>query len=133
MKVTREQSWESWRDELATRFTETHKTVDDVRAFPAGTPKAATLAPSQEQAYAHLEQVLRRFAYWRLGKPDTGLLRGGRRVVGIEVKSGNTQRHTSGISTFRANYAVDDCFVVGGGGVPLDEFLSEPAEYWLGR
>ena len=54
---------------------ETHKTLDDVRAFLAGTPKAATLAPSQEQAYGHLEAVLRRFAYWRLGKPDKGLLR----------------------------------------------------------
>lgn len=53
----------------------THKTLDDVRAFLAGTSKAATLTPSQEQAYGHLEGVLRRFAYWRLGKPDKGLLR----------------------------------------------------------
>lgn len=54
---------------------ETHKTLDDMRAFLAGTPKGATLAPSQEQAYAHLERVLRRFAYWRLSKPDKGSLR----------------------------------------------------------
>ena len=54
---------------------ETHKTLDDVREFLAGTAQAATLAPSQKQAYAHLERVLRRFGYWRLGKPDKGLLR----------------------------------------------------------
>ena len=54
---------------------ETHKTLDDVRAFLEGNPEGSTLAPSQEQAYSHLERVLRRFAYWRLGKPAKGLLR----------------------------------------------------------
>ena len=54
---------------------ETHKTLGDVRAFLEGNPEGSTLAPSQEQAYSHLERVLRRFAYWRLGKPAKGLLR----------------------------------------------------------
>ena len=46
-----------------------------MRAFLAGTPNGATLTPSREQTYSHLERVLRRFAYWRLSKPDKGLLR----------------------------------------------------------
>ena len=72
--------------------------------------------------------------YWRDGNAEMDfVLRGGRRVVGIEVKSGGTLRHARGMDAFRAKYAVDDCFVVGGGGVPLDEFLSEPAEHWLRR
>ena len=59
--------------------------------------------------------------------------RGGPRIVGIEVKSGATLRYSRGMDAFRAKHSVDTCLVVGGGGVPLDEFLSEPAEHWLRR
>ena len=72
--------------------------------------------------------------YWRDGNAEVDfVLRGGPRVVGIEVKSGGTLRHARGMDEFRAKNAVDHCLVVGGGGVPLDEFLSEPAEHWLRR
>ena len=54
---------------------ETHTSLDDVRRFLAGNPEGTALVPQRKQAYAHLERVLRRFAYWRLNKPDKGLLR----------------------------------------------------------
>jgi len=54
---------------------ETHKTLDDVRRFLAGNPAGTALVPQRQQAYTHLERVLRRFSYWRLNKPDKGLLR----------------------------------------------------------
>ncbi|MYC67622.1 MAG: ATP-binding protein [Acidobacteriia bacterium] len=70
--------------------------------------------------------------YWREGNTEVDfVLRGGPRIVGIEVKSGGTLRHARGMDTFRAKHSVDHCLVVGGGGVSLDEFLSEPAEHWL--
>ncbi len=70
--------------------------------------------------------------YWRDGNDEVDfVLKGGPRVVGIEVKSGGTLRQTRGTEKFQAKTAVDRCFVVGGGGVPLDEFLSAPAEHWL--
>ena len=72
--------------------------------------------------------------YWREGHNEVDfVLRGGPRIVGIEVKSGGTLRRTRGTDAFRAKHSVDHCLVVGGGGVPLDEFLSEPAEHWLRR
>ena len=72
--------------------------------------------------------------YWRDGNAEVDfVLRGGPRVVGIEVKTGGTLRRTGGTRKFRAKNAVDHCLVVGGGGVPLDEFLSQPAEHWLKR
>ena len=42
---------------------ETHKMLDELRECLAGSPKGTTLAPSQKQAYCHLERVLRRSAY----------------------------------------------------------------------
>ena len=70
--------------------------------------------------------------YWRDGNAEMDfVLKGGPRVVGIEVKSGGSPKHAQGMDKFREKYAVDHCLVVGGGGVPLDEFLSEPAEHWL--
>ncbi|MCY4188656.1 MAG: ATP-binding protein [Bryobacterales bacterium] len=70
--------------------------------------------------------------YWRDGNAEVDfVLRGGQRLVGIEVKSGGTLTYTRGMHGFRNRHAVDNCIIAGGGGVPLDEFLSEPAEYWL--
>ncbi len=54
---------------------EAHSSLDDVRAFLAGNPEGTALVPERKQAYAHIGRVLRRFSYWRLGKPDKGLLR----------------------------------------------------------
>ena len=42
---------------------ETHKTLDELRVYLAGSAKGTTLAPSQKHAYCHLERVLRRSAY----------------------------------------------------------------------
>ncbi|MDE0629201.1 MAG: DUF4143 domain-containing protein [Bryobacterales bacterium] len=70
--------------------------------------------------------------YWRDGNAEVDyVLRGGPRVVGIEVKSGGKSRYARGARQFRAKHAVNHCLVVGGGGVPLDEFLNQPAEHWL--
>ena len=70
--------------------------------------------------------------YWRDGNAEVDfVLRGGPHVVGIEVKSGGRLTRTQGMKEFQAKTSVDRCFIVGGGGVPLDEFLSLPAEHWL--
>ena len=54
---------------------DTHLSLDAVRQFLDGTPPESALVPERKQAYAHIERVLRRFAYWKLAKPDKGLLR----------------------------------------------------------
>ena len=70
--------------------------------------------------------------YWRKGNDEVDfVLQGGPRTVAIEVKSGGKARQTRGIRAFQERYAVDQHIVVGGGGIPPDEFLSEPAEHWL--
>lgn len=70
--------------------------------------------------------------YWRNRNAEVDfVLRGGPRVVGIEVKSGTKLRHWREVDAFRKRNDVDACHVVGAGGLPLDEFLSAPADHWL--
>lgn len=54
-----------------------------------------------------------------------------RRLVSIEVKS--TQRHdsSSGLAAFEKCYAPDRIMQVGEQGIPLEEFLIQPAAYWF--
>ncbi len=59
------------------------------------------------------------------------VLSGGPNVVGIEVKSGKRGRSRRGITAFRKRCGVDNCLVVGPGGVPLDEFFRQPADHWV--
>lgn len=70
--------------------------------------------------------------YWRDGADEVDfVLERGRRLVAIEVKSGQTPGPVSGLNAFAE--AFGDCrkLLVGTGGIPLVEFLSYPAEHWL--
>ena len=70
--------------------------------------------------------------YWRNRNAEVDfVLRGGPRVVGIEVKGGTKLRHWRAVDAFRKRNDVDACHVVGARGLPLDEFLSAPADHWL--
>jgi predicted AAA+ superfamily ATPase len=70
--------------------------------------------------------------YWldRNHEVDFVLSRGDT-VVAIEVKS-SARRHTlPGTEAFCRRFPVKHKLLVGGQGVPLEEFLSTPAEHWL--
>ena len=54
----------------------------------------------------------------------------GPNLVGIEVKSGPRLGRLSGLAEFRKRFPGARTLVVGDRGVPLDEFLSQPARYW---
>ncbi len=53
---------------------EAHASLADVRGFVAGNHDGSVQMPERKQAYAHIGQIPRRFSYWRLGRPDKGLL-----------------------------------------------------------
>ena len=70
--------------------------------------------------------------YWRNKQHEVDfVLRRGRRTVAIEVKSGPQRRSASGMAEFERQYHPINSFVVGADGIPLNEFLSEPAGYWF--
>ena len=73
-----------------------------------------------------------RLYYWREGDLEVDFVcKRGPQLLGIEVKSGSFRRSRSGLDAFRRNFAGSRTLTVGEGGVPLVEFLSEPAEFWL--
>ncbi len=70
--------------------------------------------------------------YWRDRHFEVDfVLRRGPHTVGIEVKSGPSPRIPSGLAEFEKRFSPRSAFVVGPSGVPLDEFLSVPADHWI--
>jgi predicted AAA+ superfamily ATPase len=70
--------------------------------------------------------------YWRdRGKEVDYVIRSGRSVVALEVKSGAQRAAPSGLAEFAKAFHPDRTLLVGTGGIPLANFLSEPAESWL--
>lgn len=70
--------------------------------------------------------------YWRRnGHKVDFVLEFGRKLVAFEVKSGAQKSSTSGLKEFRKRFNPLRCEVVGGKGIPLEEFLLTPAENWF--
>ena len=59
------------------------------------------------------------------------VLRTGANIVAIEVKSGRKREHLAGMEVFSRAFRVKRQLLIGTGGIPVDEFLSDPMETWL--
>lgn len=59
------------------------------------------------------------------------VLHRGRRLLAIEVKSGLRSGPLSGLNAFTSRFRDARTLLVGAEGVPVGEFLSQPAGYWL--
>lgn len=72
--------------------------------------------------------------YWRERNREVDLVvRAGRRVVAIEVKSGRRRDTQPGLAAFTAAFEATRNLLVGGDGIPVEEFLLEPAGHWVGK
>jgi hypothetical protein len=85
---------------------------------------------------AHLVNTARGTAvevsYWReRGREVDFVLRAGRKVVALEVKSGRRPTSLPGLDAFTAAFSPTRRLLVGGGGIPVAEFLAQPATYWV--
>jgi predicted AAA+ superfamily ATPase len=70
--------------------------------------------------------------YWRERNREIDfVVRSGRTVIGIEVKSGRERGALRGVEAFTAAFRPRRTILVGTGGVPLEEFLSGPLNPWL--
>jgi predicted AAA+ superfamily ATPase len=70
--------------------------------------------------------------YWRDRSREVDyVLRAGRRVTLLEVKSGRASASLPGVDAFRRAFGPAHALLVGGGGIPLEEFLSTDPERWM--
>ena len=71
-------------------------------------------------------------AYWRERNQEVDfVLQQGKTVVAMEVKSGGRRESLPGMAAFARQFKPKRQLLVGGQGIPLEEFLSKPAAHWL--
>lgn len=71
-------------------------------------------------------------SYWRdRGREVDLVLQRGGKVVGVEVTSGRRKNALPGLAAFRERFPLASTLLVGGQGIPLEDFLSRPAAEWL--
>lgn len=70
--------------------------------------------------------------YWRENNREVDfVLRKGKKLVAIEVKSGMKPTSFPGLDAFTKAFRPTKCLIVGTGGLALETFLSTPVEHWL--
>ncbi len=71
--------------------------------------------------------------YWRERNFEVDfVVRAGRRLTAIEVKSGRAPLAHAGTAAFAQAFKANRTLLVGGDGVPVEEFLSQPVARWVG-
>jgi predicted AAA+ superfamily ATPase len=72
--------------------------------------------------------------YWRdRGAEVDFVVRAGKRLTAIEVKSGRAPHALPGIAAFKAAFNPDRTLLVGGDGIGIEEFLARPVAHWVQR
>ena len=70
--------------------------------------------------------------YWRERNREVDfVVRTGRKLIAIEVKSGRSQNVLAGMQAFNDAFKPDQLLLVGGDGIAVEEFLQMPIERWL--
>jgi len=81
----------------------------------------------------HLPEPAWQVTYWREGNTEVDfVVTQGREVWALEVKSGRPGR-LSGLAAFRARYPRSRALLVGGDGIPLDDFFARSPSDFLTR
>ncbi|HEX4953367.1 MAG TPA: ATP-binding protein [Thermoanaerobaculia bacterium] len=70
--------------------------------------------------------------YWRDGNREVDfVVRMGRRLTAIEVKSGRARETRPGLAAFDDAFGPASKLLIGGDGIELGEFLAQPVERWV--
>ncbi|WP_308387595.1 ATP-binding protein [Acidithiobacillus sp. AMEEHan] len=70
--------------------------------------------------------------YWRERNREVDfVVKTGRRLVAIEVKSGRVREMPAGMAAFAEAFRPKRTLLVGGDGIALDEFLAQPVAHWV--
>jgi hypothetical protein len=70
--------------------------------------------------------------YWRdRDKEVDFVVRAGRSLVAVEVKSGRVREAQAGLAAFAQAFKPKRKLLIGGDGIPVEQFLSRPIEDWV--
>jgi predicted AAA+ superfamily ATPase len=70
--------------------------------------------------------------YWRDRNREVDfVIKAGQRITAIEVKSGMRREALPGMEAFATAFKPHRQLLVGGDGIPVEEFLLKPVEHWL--
>jgi uncharacterized protein len=70
--------------------------------------------------------------YWRERSREVDfIVKSGRRITAIEVKSGRRRDALPGMEAFAAAFRPSRKLLVGADGIPVEDFLSKPALHWV--
>jgi hypothetical protein len=70
--------------------------------------------------------------YWREGNREVDfVVRAGRKLTAIEVKSGRAREARTGLAAFAAAFKPSRQLLVGGDGIALEDFLLQPVSHWI--
>lgn len=70
--------------------------------------------------------------YWRESPYEVDfVLEQGHRLIGVEVKSTPRDNNSHGLAIFQERFSPERTLLVGGKGIPLEEFLTQPATHWF--
>ena len=70
--------------------------------------------------------------YWRQSPHEVDfVLEQGRRLISIEVKTASRRDNSAGMGAFHKHFAPERELLVGAHGIPLEEFLAQPAAHWF--
>jgi hypothetical protein len=61
------------------------------------------------------------------------VVRWGRKLTAIEVKSGRAREARTGMAAFAAAFKPSRQLLVGGDGIALEDFLLQPVSHWIAR
>jgi hypothetical protein len=104
--------------------------LDEALADPAFRGRLLESAVGAHLANAAAVGVCELF-YWReLDREVDFVVRVGRRVTAIEVKSGRVRDSQPGMAAFAKAFKPQRAMVVGGAGMPVEEFLLQPVVAW---
>lgn len=72
--------------------------------------------------------------YWRDRNREVDfVVQAGNMLTAIEVRSGRTRDSLPGMEAFAKAFPSARKLLVGGNGIPVEEFLSKPVEHWIQR
>lgn len=107
-------------------------TLAEARADPAFWGRVVESAAGAHLANAAAAGECELF-YWRDRNREVDfVVRAGRSVTAIEVKSGRSRDTLPGMEAFSAAFKPRRKLLVGGDGIALEEFLSQPVLHWVG-